>query len=68
MGVPVWALLIVGGERALDSLQTGAIAAGLPVALILCLPCFSLMRALGRELSVEGARLSWGPASGREEC
>ena len=60
-------LLIVGGERALDSLQTGAITAGLPVALILCLACFSLMRALGREFRVEGVRPPWGPVSEREE-
>ncbi|MDZ7683873.1 MAG: BCCT family transporter [Gammaproteobacteria bacterium] len=60
-------LLIVGGEKALDSLQTGAITAGLPVAVILCLACFSLVRALRREFLVEGVRPPWGPASEIEE-
>ena len=60
-------LLIVGGQKALDSLQTGAITAGLPVAVILCFACFSLVRALGREFRVEGVRPPWGPASEREK-
>ncbi|MDZ7839203.1 MAG: BCCT family transporter [Gammaproteobacteria bacterium] len=60
-------LLIIGGEKALDSLQTGVITAGLPVALILCLACVNLLRALGREFRVEGVRPPWGPASEREE-
>jgi len=47
-------LLIVGGEMALNSLQTGSITAGLPVALILILACFNLVRALQREYRVEG--------------
>ncbi|MEF8794644.1 BCCT family transporter [Thiohalorhabdus sp.] len=53
-------LLIVGGEQALSSLQTGSIAAGLPVAVILVVACFSLMRALKREYRVEGAQPPWG--------
>jgi len=42
-------LLIVGGEMALDSLQTGAITAGLPVAIILLFACLNLLRALQGE-------------------
>jgi choline/glycine/proline betaine transport protein len=52
-------LLIVGGERALSSLQTASIAAGLPVAAILVIACFSLLRALRREFRVEGAVPPW---------
>ena len=52
-------LLIVGGERALDSLQTGSLTAGLPVAIILVFCCFSLMRALRREYRVEGVEPPW---------
>ncbi|WP_018948835.1 BCCT family transporter [Thioalkalivibrio sp. ALMg11] len=52
-------LLIVGGERALDSLQTGSLTAGLPVAIILVFCCVSLMRALGREYRVEGVDPPW---------
>jgi len=47
-------LLIVGGEQALDSLQTGALTAGLPVALILLISSISLLRALRREFDVPG--------------
>ncbi|SFD61275.1 choline/glycine/proline betaine transport protein [Thiohalospira halophila DSM 15071] len=53
-------LLVVGGEQALASLQTGSIAAGLPVAVILVFACFSLLRSLQREYRVEGARPPWG--------
>ncbi|WP_019590284.1 MULTISPECIES: BCCT family transporter [unclassified Thioalkalivibrio] len=42
-------LLIVGGEMALDGLQTGAITAGLPVAIILLFACVNLTRALQGE-------------------
>lgn len=42
-------LLVVGGERALESLQTGALTAGLPVAIILAFACYSLTRALRQE-------------------
>lgn len=42
-------LLIVGGERALNSLQTGSITAGLPVAVILLFACYSLARALAQD-------------------
>ena len=49
-------LLYVGGERALDSLQTASLTAGLPVAVILVVGCFSLLRALHREYLVEGVR------------
>ncbi|MFO7953455.1 BCCT family transporter [Thioalkalivibrio sp.] len=52
-------LLIVGGERALDSLQTGSLTAGLPVAIILVFCCISLMRALSREYRVEGVEPPW---------
>ena len=52
-------LLIVGGERALSSLQTASIAAGLPVAVILVIACFSLVRALRGEFRVEGAVPPW---------
>ncbi|WP_018881243.1 MULTISPECIES: BCCT family transporter [unclassified Thioalkalivibrio] len=52
-------LLIVGGERALDSLQTGSLTAGLPVAIILVFCCVSLLRALGREYRVEGVDPPW---------
>jgi choline/glycine/proline betaine transport protein len=58
-GVVAATLLIVGGERALASLQTGSIAAGLPVAVILVIACFSLTRALRREYRVEGAAPPW---------
>ena len=47
-------LLIMGGEQALESLQTGALTAGLPVAMILIVCCFSLLRALRREYQVPG--------------
>ncbi len=53
-------LLYVGGERALDSLQTASLTAGLPVAVILVLACFSLFRALQREYDVEGVEPPWG--------
>ena len=42
-------LLIVGGEMALGGLQTGAITAGLPVAIILLFACVNLTRALQGE-------------------
>lgn len=42
-------LLIVGGEQALQSLQTGSIAAGLPVSIILLFACVNLFRALHQE-------------------
>ncbi|KAF0284089.1 BCCT family transporter [Spiribacter roseus] len=42
-------LLLIGGETALQGLQTGALTAGLPVAVILVVCCFSLMRALRYE-------------------
>ena len=42
-------LLIVGGEQALQSLQTGSITAGLPVSIILLFACVNLFRALHRE-------------------
>ena len=53
-------LLIVGGEQALDSLQTGALTAGFPVAVILAVCCFSLLRALRREYQVPGVHPSVG--------
>jgi choline/glycine/proline betaine transport protein len=53
-------LLIVGGERALNSLQTGSLTAGLPVAIILVFCCISLTRALSREYRVEGVEPPWG--------
>ncbi|AGY92154.1 hypothetical protein SPICUR_05905 [Spiribacter curvatus] len=42
-------LLLVGGETALQGLQTGALTAGLPVAVILVVCCVSLVRALRYE-------------------
>lgn len=42
-------LLLVGGETALQGLQTGALTAGLPVAVILVVCCVSLLRALRYE-------------------
>ena len=42
-------LLLIGGETALQGLQTGALTAGLPVAVILVICCFSLLRALRDE-------------------
>ncbi|MFO8154957.1 MAG: BCCT family transporter [Pseudomonadota bacterium] len=53
-------LLIVGGEQALGSLQTGSIIAGLPVAIILVFASYNLMRALQREYQVEGIQPPWG--------
>ncbi|WP_043766008.1 BCCT family transporter [Algiphilus aromaticivorans] len=47
-------LLLVGGQQALDSLQTASITAGLPVAVILLFCCINLTRALRREYRVEG--------------
>ena len=47
-------LLVMGGETALESLQTGALTAGLPVAVILLVCCMSLLRALRREYRVPG--------------
>ena len=52
-------LLVVGGEQALDSLQTASVTAGLPVAVILVFACANLTRALRREYQVAGV----GPAS-----
>ncbi len=52
-------LLVVGGEQALDSLQTASVTAGLPVAVILLFACANLTRALRREYKVAGV----GPAS-----
>lgn len=52
-------LLLVGGERALQSLQTGALTAGLPFAIILLLICWSLVKALRREYRVEGVKPPW---------
>ncbi len=52
-------LLVVGGEMALDSLQTGSITAGLPVAVILIFACINLTRALGREYRVDGVEPPW---------
>lgn len=52
-------LLIVGGERALDSLQTASLTAGLPVAIILVFCCYNLLRALQREYRVEGVNPPW---------
>lgn len=49
-------LLIMGGEQALQSLQTGALTAGLPVALILLVSSVSLLRALRREYEVPGVQ------------
>ncbi len=47
-------LLLVGGQEALQSLQTGALTAGFPVAIILVICCVSLLRALRREYRVPG--------------
>ena len=52
-------LLIVGGQAALRSLQTGSIVAGLPFSVILLLICYSLWRALTREYRVEGVKPPW---------
>ena len=52
-------LLIVGGEQALRSLQTGSIAAGLPFTVILLLISYNLYRALRREYRVEGVQPPW---------
>lgn len=53
-------LLIVGGEQALDSLQTGALTAGFPVAIILSVCCFSLVKALRNEYKVPGVHPDLG--------
>ncbi|QGM21854.1 BCCT family transporter [Spiribacter sp. 2438] len=53
-------LLIVGGQQALNSLQTGAIIAGFPVAIILLICCLSLLRALRREFDVPGVNPTLG--------
>ena len=47
-------LLLVGGEQALQTLQTGALTAGFPVGIILVICCISLLRALRREYQVPG--------------
>ena len=52
-------LLIVGGEKALDSLQTAALTAGFPVAIILSICCFSLVKALRKEYKVPGVSPEW---------
>ena len=52
-------LLIVGGEKALDSLQTAALTAGFPVAIILSICCFSLIKALRKEYKVPGVGPEW---------
>ena len=46
-------LLIVGGEAALESLQTGSITTGLPFSVILLFICYNLYRALHREFAVQ---------------
>ena len=51
-------LLLVGGQEALQSLQTGALTAGFPVAIILVICCVSLLRALRREYRVPGVKPS----------
>ncbi|MEX0385967.1 BCCT family transporter [Spiribacter onubensis] len=51
-------LLLVGGEEALQSLQTGALTAGFPVAIILMICCISLLKALRREYRVPGVKPS----------
>lgn len=45
-GACATALLKAGGQTALDTLQTVSIAVGLPYAVIVCLMCVSLWRAL----------------------
>lgn len=52
-------LLVVGGEQALKSLETAALTAGLPFAVILLLVCFNLRRSLRREYEVEGVSPPW---------
>ena len=67
-GTRIWAhslpvaatLLIVGGEEALNSLQTASVTAGLPVAVILVFSCINLYRALRREYAVKGVEPPWG--------
>ena len=48
-GACATALLKAGGKTSLDTLQTVAVAAGLPYAVILCFMCVSLWRALQDE-------------------
>ena len=48
-GVVAAVLLYVGGDQALTSLQTAAIATGLPFAIVLVAVGISLIRALSRE-------------------
>ncbi|MBA1146699.1 BCCT family transporter [Ectothiorhodospiraceae bacterium WFHF3C12] len=59
-GVVAATLLIVGGEEALNSLQTASVTAGLPVAVILAFSCINLYRALRREYAVKGVEPPWG--------
>ncbi len=47
-------LLIVGGDAALRSLQTGSITTGLPFSIILIFVCVNLFRALRQEFKVKG--------------
>ncbi len=45
-GLVAATLLIIGGEKALEALQTAVITAGLPLAVILVLMCFALIKGI----------------------
>ncbi len=60
-------LLYTGGTQALESLQTGSIATGLPFSIILLFVCYNLFRALRREFDVEGVEPDETSVSSAEE-
>ena len=49
LGLIAGTLLYVGGDAALDALQAGAVATGLPFSLVLLLMCVNLMMGLRHE-------------------
>ena len=48
-GLVAIVLLVGGGAQALSSLQAGAVATGLPFALVLLICCYSLAKGLMTE-------------------
>lgn len=51
-GIVASLLLYIGGKQALDALQAGTIAAGLPFTIVLLLICVSLYKGLRHELEL----------------
>jgi len=47
-GLVAAVLLVVGGDKALEALQTASVATGLPFALVILFVAYSLIRQTGR--------------------